>query len=142
MVSDSALIDDLYNAFDPYQPLPPNHPAYVDCTAVRGESNILVDLGNRRGAIAFLYLSALFGTSGCGKVYGVASFEGEFECYEQDLQIFRQLGDRHGEGQTLANLGLLYKKRGNLKQAISLWQEALTKLHPDSPEIQAVRQWL
>lgn len=54
----------------------------------------------------------------------------------------RELGDRHGEGQILANLGLLYVKQGKTKQAIGRWQGALTKLHPDSPDTQKVRGWL
>jgi hypothetical protein len=47
MASDSELIDNLYNAFDPYRPLPANDPAYVDCRAVRGDGDIVVELGNR-----------------------------------------------------------------------------------------------
>ncbi|MFN7637903.1 MAG: hypothetical protein ACK5SD_13185, partial [Pseudanabaena sp.] len=36
-----------YNAFDPFEPLPAGDPAYVDCAEVRGDTNILVDLGNK-----------------------------------------------------------------------------------------------
>lgn len=45
--SDSDLLDHLYNAFDPYRPLPANDPAYVDCRAVRGDGDVLKDLGTR-----------------------------------------------------------------------------------------------
>ncbi|MGK7872335.1 MAG: ATP-binding protein [Xenococcaceae cyanobacterium] len=41
------LLDNLYNAFDPFQPLPAGDPNYVDCRAVRGDEDILEDLGNR-----------------------------------------------------------------------------------------------
>ena len=41
------LLNDLYNAFDPYSPLPAGDPNYVDCGEVRGDGNILLDLGNR-----------------------------------------------------------------------------------------------
>jgi tetratricopeptide (TPR) repeat protein len=62
--------------------------------------------------------------------------------YEQSLQICRAIGDVHGEGQTLANLGDVYKIQNNLTQAQTLWREALTKLHPDSPDHATVTQWL
>ena len=62
--------------------------------------------------------------------------------YEQSLETFCQLGDVHGEGQTLANLGVLYKKRHQPDQAKAHWQEALTKLNSSSPEFQKTQQWL
>lgn len=39
------LLNNLYNAFDPFQPLPAGDPAYVDCQEVRGDGDILIDLG-------------------------------------------------------------------------------------------------
>jgi len=41
------LIDNLYNAFNPYAPLPAGDAAYVNCEEVRGDSDILMDLGNQ-----------------------------------------------------------------------------------------------
>ena len=35
----------IYNAFDPFRPLPAGHPAYVDCQEVRGDGDILIELG-------------------------------------------------------------------------------------------------
>ncbi|NJR66255.1 MAG: tetratricopeptide repeat protein [Leptolyngbyaceae cyanobacterium CRU_2_3] len=64
------------------------------------------------------------------------------ECYEQSLQIKRAIGDVHGEGQSLNNLGVVYELQKHLDQATALWQEALTKLHPDSPEHATVTQRL
>jgi len=64
------------------------------------------------------------------------------DCYEQSLQIKRAIGDIQGEGQSLANLGMVHKLQKHLDQAIPLWREALTKLHPDSPEHATVTQWL
>ncbi|MGB6297442.1 MAG: ATP-binding protein [Rivularia sp. (in: cyanobacteria)] len=37
----------LYNAFDPFRPLAAGDPNYVDCREVRGDGDILEDLGNR-----------------------------------------------------------------------------------------------
>ncbi len=47
MTSDFQLISDIYNAFDPFETLQPGDPAYVDCGAVRGDSNIQQDLGKK-----------------------------------------------------------------------------------------------
>lgn len=44
MVFDSRIIRKLYNVFDPL-PLPAGDPAYVDCNDVRGEGDILIDIG-------------------------------------------------------------------------------------------------
>jgi hypothetical protein len=41
------LVKQIYNAFDPFKPLPAGDPAYVDCHEVRGDTNILVNLGNK-----------------------------------------------------------------------------------------------
>ena len=44
---DPKLIDKIYNAFDPFEPLKPGDPAYVECGEVRGDSNIEQDLGRK-----------------------------------------------------------------------------------------------
>ena len=41
------LLKNLYNAFDPFRPLPAGDPTYVDCREVRGDGDILEDLGRR-----------------------------------------------------------------------------------------------
>lgn len=46
MAGESELLDDIYNAFDPFQPLLPGDPVYVDLREVRGDENIEV-LGKR-----------------------------------------------------------------------------------------------
>jgi hypothetical protein len=45
MLSDFALLKRIYNVFDPFRPLPAGDPAYVDCTEVRGDGDILVEIG-------------------------------------------------------------------------------------------------
>ncbi|RCJ26129.1 pilus assembly protein PilB [Nostoc minutum NIES-26] len=47
MVYSSDLLSKLYNAFNPFEPLPAGDPKYVDCQDVRGDTNILQELGNR-----------------------------------------------------------------------------------------------
>ncbi|MFZ1028393.1 MAG: ATP-binding protein [Limnoraphis robusta] len=41
------LLNNLYNAFDPFEPLPAGDPAYVDCKEARGDGDVLVDLGQK-----------------------------------------------------------------------------------------------
>ena len=45
MNQDFEILKGIYNAFDPFRPLPPGDPAYVDCREVRGDGDILVELG-------------------------------------------------------------------------------------------------
>ncbi|MEH1829589.1 MAG: ATP-binding protein [Nostoc sp.] len=45
MTQDFALLKRIYNVFDPFRPLPAGDPKYVDCQAVRGDSDILVEIG-------------------------------------------------------------------------------------------------
>ena len=42
-----SLIANLYNAFEPLHPLPAGDPAYVDCQEVRGDWDVLEDLGQK-----------------------------------------------------------------------------------------------
>ncbi len=39
------VLTQIYNAIDPFKPLEPGDPAYVDCQAERGDTNVVVDLG-------------------------------------------------------------------------------------------------
>ncbi len=41
------LLARLYRAFDPFRPLPAGDPAWVDCREVRGDSDVLIDLGRK-----------------------------------------------------------------------------------------------
>lgn len=43
----SNLITKIYNSFDPSRPLPAGDPQYVDCREVRGDEDIVSDLGKR-----------------------------------------------------------------------------------------------
>ncbi|MEH2185388.1 MAG: ATP-binding protein [Nostoc sp.] len=45
MTQEFALLKRIYNVFDPFRPLPAGDPKYVDCQAVRGDGNILVEIG-------------------------------------------------------------------------------------------------
>jgi hypothetical protein len=45
MQPDFAFLKRLYNSFDPFRPLPAGDPAYVDCKEVRGDGDILLEVG-------------------------------------------------------------------------------------------------
>ena len=59
--------------------------------------------------------------------------------YLQAAQLFRELGDRYDEADTLKHIGDAQRGAGNLQQARSSWQEALIILeeldHPDAMEL-------
>jgi hypothetical protein len=45
MTQDFQFLRRIYNVFDPFRPLPTGDPAYVDCREVRGDGDILVEIG-------------------------------------------------------------------------------------------------
>jgi tetratricopeptide (TPR) repeat protein len=47
------------------------------------------------------------------------------DLFTQALAIFRDIGDRQGEGSVLANLGICYRRLGDYRQAINLYTQAL-----------------
>lgn len=99
----SDVITQIYNAVDPFRPLEPGDPAYVDCEAERGDANILLDLGpaitrserytcqlyaGHRGAgksTELLRLKADLETKGCHVVYFAAVGE-DGDIDPQDVQ--------------------------------------------------------
>jgi len=47
------------------------------------------------------------------------------EYYEQALAIFREIGDRRGEGNDLGNLGNAYAALGEVRRAVGYYEQAL-----------------
>jgi hypothetical protein len=47
MPTDFEILRNIYNSFDPFEPLPAGDPVYVNCSEVRGNENILMDLGRQ-----------------------------------------------------------------------------------------------
>jgi AAA ATPase domain len=96
MTQDFQFIRRLYNAFDPFRPLPAGDPAYVNCNEVRGDGDILVGVGKEillsdrvtcqlygghRGAgksTELLRLQEFLDQEGCFVVY--------FAAYEEDIE--------------------------------------------------------
>jgi hypothetical protein len=46
------------------------------------------------------------------------------DCYQRDIVICRETGDRYGEGQTLGNLGYAYRELRQPGRAAECWREA------------------
>ena len=103
MAMSEAVLTSIYNAVDPFRPLEPNDPAYVDCESERGDANILLDLGpaitrsqrytcqlyaGHRGAgksTELLRLKADLESKGCHVVYFAAVGE-DGDIDPQDVQ--------------------------------------------------------
>jgi hypothetical protein len=54
----------------------------------------------------------------------VGRFEEAISAHQDAAAIFRQTGDRHGEGGPLNNLGLALREVGRFEEAISTHQDA------------------
>jgi tetratricopeptide (TPR) repeat protein len=46
-------------------------------------------------------------------------------CHEQSLALKRDLDDRHGEGQTLNNLGIVYRNQARWEEAIACYGQSV-----------------
>ncbi|MEP6519376.1 ATP-binding protein [Microcoleus vaginatus] len=61
------LLTDLFNACNPYYPLPAGDPRYVDCQKVRGDDDITVDLGRNIQRSQEMTCQLYAGHRGAGK---------------------------------------------------------------------------
>jgi tetratricopeptide (TPR) repeat protein len=92
-------------------------------------------VGDRYGESAILY--------NLGLVYPAQNkWDEAIDYLQQSLGIYQELGDRHKEGCVLGSLGIIYNFQGNREKAKHLWQNALRKFHPNSPEFNTVTEWL
>ncbi|TFI52073.1 ATP-binding protein [Mastigocladus laminosus UU774] len=67
MLDSNELLTNLYNAFNPFEPLPAGDPKYVDCQEVRGDADILNELGNRMQRASTNTYQLYSGHRGAGK---------------------------------------------------------------------------
>jgi hypothetical protein len=61
------FLTNLYNAFDPFDPLPAGDPQYVDCREVRGDGDIIEDLGKKIKLSQRMTCQLYAGHRGAGK---------------------------------------------------------------------------
>lgn len=57
--------------------------------------------------------------------YQTSQFQGALQSCQQALEIYREIGDRAGEGTTLSNIGSVYQSLGQYSQALERYQQAL-----------------
>ncbi|NET57163.1 MAG: ATP-binding protein [Symploca sp. SIO2E6] len=67
MNQDESLLDNLYNVFDPFEPLPAGDPNYVNCREVRGDEDIVDDVGRRMRRSQRMTYQLYTGHRGAGK---------------------------------------------------------------------------
>ena len=58
--------------------------------------------------------------------YQRGQFREAVRFWEQELAVYRELGDRTGEGRVLENLGSAYRSLGESERAIDLFEQSLT----------------
>jgi tetratricopeptide (TPR) repeat protein len=62
-------------------------------------------------------------------------------CYQRALDLYREVGDRWGQAETLGHTGDVHHAAGHRQQACQAWEEALAILedlqHPDAGQIRA-----
>ncbi|MFB2877664.1 CHAT domain-containing protein, partial [Floridanema aerugineum] len=57
--------------------------------------------------------------------FQTSKFREALQSWQQALAIYREIGDRNGEGQSLGNLGLAYYSLGDYRKAIEYQQQSL-----------------
>jgi len=71
MVNSTDLLSNLYNAFNPFEPLPAGDPKYVDCQDVRGDADILQELGKQTSLLSIEMAKI---NSGCDRIFANNQF--------------------------------------------------------------------
>jgi tetratricopeptide (TPR) repeat protein len=66
-------------------------------------------------------------------------FEEAIDCCQQALAIFRETGDRYGEGLALSNLGFAYRELRQPGQAAECWREAAAAMRDAGDHAEAAR---
>jgi tetratricopeptide (TPR) repeat protein len=64
------------------------------------------------------------------------------DAFDTALALLEQTGDRHHEGQVLANLGTVHRKVGGTEAARFCWSRALERLEPGTPESERTAELL
>jgi tetratricopeptide (TPR) repeat protein len=64
------------------------------------------------------------------------------DAFDTALALLAETGDRHHEGQVLANLGTVHRKVGGTEAARFCWSKALERLEPGTPESERTAELL
>lgn len=87
------ILRQIYNAIDPFQPLQPNDPAYVDCQAERGDTNVVVDLGREILRSDRDTCQLFAGHRGAGKSTELLRLKADLEAKGYFVVYFAAVGD-------------------------------------------------
>jgi hypothetical protein len=88
MATQFEILKNIYNAFDPFRALPAGDPVYVNCSEVRGEENILVDVG-RQITLANRITHQLYtGHRGAGKSTELLRLQADLEAQGYKVVYF------------------------------------------------------
>ena len=64
------------------------------------------------------------------------------DAFDTALTVLAEVGDRHHEGQVLANLGSVHRSVGGTEAARFCWSKALERLEPGTPESERTAELL
>ena len=64
------------------------------------------------------------------------------DAFDHALELLADTGDRHHEGQVLANLGTVHRQVGGDEAARFCWARALERLEPGTPESERTAELL
>jgi tetratricopeptide (TPR) repeat protein len=64
------------------------------------------------------------------------------DAFDSALALLAETGDRHHEGQVLANLGVVHRQVGGDEAARFCWAKALERLEPGTPESERTAELL
>lgn len=89
----SDVLTQIYNAVDPFRPLEPGDPAYVNCEAERGDANVLLDLGPEIVRSSRYTCQLYSGHRGAGKSTELLRLKADLEDKGCFVVYFAAVGD-------------------------------------------------
>jgi hypothetical protein len=87
------ILTNIYNSVDPFRPLEPGDPAYVDCEAERGDANVLLDLGPEIIRSARYTCQLYAGHRGAGKSTELLRLKADLEAKGCFVVYFAAVGE-------------------------------------------------
>jgi hypothetical protein len=88
MPTNFEILRNIYNAFDPFEPLPAGDPVYVNCSKVRGAENILVDVGRHITLSERTTHQLYTGHRGAGKSTELLRLQADLEAQDYRVVYF------------------------------------------------------
>jgi nucleoside-triphosphatase THEP1 len=135
MATDFEILRSIYNAFDPFRALPAGDPVYVDCSDVRGEENILVDVGRQITYADRITHQLYTGHRGAGKSTELLRLQNELQKQGYYVAYFAAERDdidpedvQYTDILLACTRNLLAQLKGDQTRILKWWQERTTEL--------------